>query len=375
MESESINLEVAKLEFLNIIQHCFKNHGDNLQESATKIQKKDSRAEFLDRVTPQCVAYLEKSNFDTSGISQFFEIPYAELKFDKLTKEFKAMHTFEYTPKMSPSPPEAILCRILMSALNNFALGEKETQENIKNVAIAITDLFLSINTFVLYHVADEELAIPSHSSKKNQSPVQVINNRIIDKMNQLGSHKVQHDMIKQSCQMSPTLLLKLIELVELRRTVCDQYFLRQNLDKFVLRNEFSPITSIGNIRDIDKLYYWESEPKNSINFSTIPLACSTSSGPRKFRVQIATIDNVPHIFDLLEIEEYDGDLMNKTWLERLDYFKLCKTQNTRTSRSSNQNQLQLASLITRYKTTYQNISLLKVSGLVLISRILVHPN
>lgn len=322
-------------ELLNIIQLCFHRPEVESKESESKGQKRDVKGEFLDKVTPFCVSYLEQRNFDIDKVSQFFNVPYNTITFAQLSKDFKLMHSFEYIPNdvkstTEPVPYSVYLCRMFMAVLNRIVspppndTTATESQENIKSISIAIADLFLSINVFVLYHVAKQELVNSPQNTKKNQGPQYTIITRIIDKLGPSICQKSKLEPVKLACHQCHNQLLRLIEYVELKRTSNENYFDWAQLDKFFDRKDFSAITTLGNIRDNDKVTCWESPDPIHFSAVTIPLMSQNESvvTSSKFMVQIGTVGQTVYIIDLLIVEERDVGLSTMTWLQRLDYLK-----------------------------------------------------
>jgi hypothetical protein len=336
-------------ELLNIIQVCFHRPEAEFVEADTKGQKRDVKGEFLDKVTPFCVSYLEQRNFDTEKTSQFFNVPYVDITFGQLSKDFKLMHSFEYVPGKESIPYSVILCRMFMAVLNRISIPDTtatESQENIKNISIAVADLFLSINAFVLYYVAKQELVSPIQNNKKSQGAQHTIIGRIIDKLAPLICDKKKIDAVKLACQQCPDLQLRLIEYAELKRTSNEEYFKWFQLDKFFDRKDFSPITTLSNIRDNDTSACWESPAPINLSVITIPLLCDNATvvdeqqtdlvsklqhligeqkkrlTSSKFVVQVGTVGQTVYIIDLLSVEEREVGLSEMTWVQRINYLK-----------------------------------------------------
>lgn len=321
-------------ELLNIIQNCFYRTEVDLKETDPKTQKRDVKGEFLDKVTPYCVAFIEQRSFDIENVSQFFNVKYSDLLFQNLSRDFKLMHSEEYNPAVDPPTPVVHLCRMFMSVLNRLTTSQTSTdvvppsQENIKNIAIAIADLFLSINAFVLYHCAKQELVSVPQNNKKNQGPQYTIITRLVDKLAPSICAKSKLEALKLACYQTASSQLRLIQSAELKRTNNEFYFSWSIIDTYVERREFSPITAIAHIRDTDKISFWESQ--SPINFSTviIPLVHEISETDNehitssKFKVQVGTIGSVIYIFDLLNVEERTVGLTEMTWLQRIQYLK-----------------------------------------------------
>lgn len=336
-------------ELLNIIQTCFHRPAPELKESEPKGQKRDVKGELLDKMTPFCVSYLEQRNFEIEKTSQFFNVPYNEITFGQLSKDFKLLHLSEYVPATSvPVPSSVYLCRYFMALLNRISTPDTtvtESHENIKNISIAIADLFLSINVFVLYHCAKQELASPQQNTKKTQSPQYTIITRIIDKLAPQMSDKRKTEAVKSAAHLCNDLHVRLIQYVELKRTSNEKYFEWAQLDKLFDRKDFSPIATIGSIRDSDKVACWESLAPVNFGVITIPLLCDNDMSlddqsdlvsklqhligdqkkriqSSKFVVQTGTIGQTTHIVDLLSVEEREVGLSDMTWLQRIDYLK-----------------------------------------------------
>lgn len=321
-------------ELLNIIHSCFNRNDADSKENDFKTQKRDAKGEFLDRVTPFCVAFIEQRNFDLDNVSQFFNVQYSEIKFQDLSRDFKLMHSGEYSPEQEPTPI-VYLCRTFMVVLNLLTNPPTNNEpvlqpENIKNVSIAIADLFLSINVFVLYHCAKQELINVIQNNKKNQGAQHTIITRIVDKLAPVICAKIKVEATKLACYQTPELQLRLIQAAELKKTSNEKFFTWDVLDFYFERKDFSPLTSIHNIRDAGQIYFWESQ--NSINFSIviIPIVHKLTESKlenkqitsSKLKVQIGTIGSVAYIFDLLNIEERNVGLNEMTWFERINYLK-----------------------------------------------------
>lgn len=298
---ESINSDAI----LEIFKDCFSQQGPAIVDVAVNGPRRDCRGDFLDKITGSCVRFLEGDTQQEH--SSFFDVPYNELKFSTLGRNFKAAVDVNGNRCID-------LCNMFLDALN------KLPNEITKNASIATADLFLAINPIVLYYVVLNNVPYVERKAKKNQSAAQIILNRIIDKMAQTNFNKIKHEAIKVACRVYPLMIRSLIESVELKRAESEDQFSWKNLDKFWNRQDFSHITSIHQIRENDKLYYYETE--SPIVFSYPTLHYNTPLGVRKFKVRVGTCENESYIFDLLEIEEYDADLINKTWIDRIKYFK-----------------------------------------------------
>jgi len=337
-------------ELINIIQNCFYRTEVDSKETDSKTQKRDVKGEFLDKVTPYCVAFIEQRSFDIENVSQFFNVKYSDLLFQNLSRDFKLMHSEEYKPAFDTPTPTVYLCRMFMSVLNRLTAPPTSTDntlvppspENIRNISIAIADLFLSINSFVLYHCAKQELMSVPQNNKKNQAPQYTIITRLVDKLAPLVCPKTKLEALKLACYQTPSLQLNLIQSAELKRTTNESHFNWSIIDTYPERRDFSPITAINNIRDTDKISYWESQ--SPINFSTviIPLVHEISETQStdlvsklkhrdesehsiissKFKVQIGTIGSILYIFDLLNVEERNVGLTDMTWIQRIQYLK-----------------------------------------------------
>jgi hypothetical protein len=340
-----------QIKLLALFQRIFVDTEADDTVVSEKPHKTDQKTKFLDSIAGMCVAYLERERIDTDMESNFFHVKYSEIEYRMInaSKDFKLFYLFEYTPNNPCQMPRVLyLCRMLMQFLVKISSKEDGAVENkndlIKNASVAITDLYLNINPFVLYHVAGESLPMVIHHQKKNQTgPRDHVFNRIIDKLAPIEYPKLKCEGVKMACQKGEDLLLKLIELVELRRKDNDVYFSNRNIDTYINRRDFTPSNGITNAADNDKLAIFE---------STIPITFSTkiqvylneeTKDTSRYMLQVGTSGQNMFIIDLLEIMSSNNDskstspisnahLTNMSWVERIEYLK--KTFNVETELS-----------------------------------------
>lgn len=330
------NLEI---ELYNIAKECFHIKTGVVGEDEQKTQKNEAKVDFLNKVTSRVVCFLERGNLEISKDSLFFLEPYDNLKFAQLRDEFKQLYSHEYIPNVHEIPRSVYLCRQFMNVLKKLVKDSMLTH-NIKSLSFAIAELFLSINTFVLYHTAKEytnEFRPQIQQNGKN-GPVKKLNiqlcfnTRIIEKLVPLVYQKFKNEAFKAACQKSDELRLHLIEYAELRRTSIENLFSWEVLDKIIERKEFSAIANIHFLRDCDKIYFYESPTAIQFSNVTIPLVSQhpieekqtneLTISAHKFYLQIGTINHVEYIFDVLYVSECDIGLSKMTWRERIEFFK-----------------------------------------------------
>lgn len=325
---------------INLIKQFFMPN-----EPLSKESKRDVKGDFLDKVTPICVSILEHNNMDIENVSQHFDIPYKKLTFANL-RDYK-IYAGDYNDSHEPNQV-VLLCREFMTALKTEPICQ--SQETIKNLSLAIADLFMCLNTFVLFYVTKKELPCTPSNNKKNQSPQNIIISRIFDKLVPLIAPKAKVDAVKLACQKSPTLQLNILKLAELKNTDEESTLNWSQLDTYVERKDFSPIATIASIRDTNKIYIQTFQEPVNFSVTTIPLVSSTHWDIRDnkvldlvdqlqtaignpseshhtirsgiFEVQIGTVGHVDYIIDLLSVKECEIGLSKMTWLERIELFK-----------------------------------------------------